>query len=149
MGATSPTLDPLQVADHLRPAVLRTARRLRREQQDLGVSATQVSLLGAIRTNPGIGHGELAAREGITPAALSTQIDRLEGAGYLTREREAQADRRRVGLRLTESGAALLAEVRSRRTAWLATHLARLDAPDLATIDAAASLLLTMLEEAA
>lgn len=129
--------EPLAIANRLRPVVLRINRQLRRELRDLDISGIQISLLAAIRQDPGIGLTDLAAQERMTTASLSTHIDRLEGARLVTRSRGESTDRRRVGVRITPHGETLLETVRSRRTSWLAEGLEVLSAGDLAAIDAA------------
>jgi DNA-binding MarR family transcriptional regulator len=128
--------DPLAVANQLRPALLRLARELRQETEQLGVTSRQVTLLWLIRNNPGMSLRELAAEERISAPALSGHVDRLEKAGLLARVRD-EADRRRVGLSLTEEGERLLRRVRARRTTWLAERLRGLDDDELAAIEAA------------
>ena len=95
--------DPLAVANELRPVLLRLARELRKETEQLGITSRQVTLLWLVRVNPGMSLRELAAEEGISAPALSGHVDRLEKAGLLARVRD-DADRRRVGLELTEEG---------------------------------------------
>src|SRR4051812_33626332 len=129
-------IDTLAVADRLRPVLLRVGRELRREAREVGVSPEQVSLLVAIKYAPGIGVRELAARERVSPPALSNHIDRLERDGLVMRSASA-SDRRRVGLTLTEEGQRVLRKVRSRRTAWLVQRLGQLSADELAAIEAA------------
>ena len=128
--------DPLAVANELRPVVLRLARELRRETDQMGVTSRQVTLLWLIRLNPGMSLRELAAEERISAPALSGHVDRLEKAGLLARVRH-QGDRRRVGLTLTDEGERLLKRVRARRTTWLADRLRALDADDIEAIEAA------------
>src|SRR5689334_13492891 len=70
--------DPVAVANRLRPVLLQLARQLRREVHPLGVTGGQVTLLVAIKRNPGIGVRELAAQEGISGAGMSGHVDRLE-----------------------------------------------------------------------
>ncbi|MGI8974813.1 MAG: MarR family winged helix-turn-helix transcriptional regulator [Gaiella sp.] len=118
------------LADDLRPALLRLARELRKETEQLGVTSRQVTLLWLVRGRPGTSLRELAAEEGISAPSLSGHVDRLERLGLLERVR-ATDDRRRVGLRLTPEGNKLLRRVRSRRTTWLAERLSRLDADEL------------------
>lgn len=124
------------VAADLRPVLLRLARELRKETEQLGVTARQATLLWLVKRSPGLSLAELAAEEGISPPALSGHVDRLERAGLLERVRSKE-DRRRVGLRLTEEGARLLRRVRARRTTWLAARLRELEPAELAAIDAA------------
>ncbi len=129
--------DPLHVANRLRPVLLRLSRQLRRETHAAGLTGGQASLLAAIHGHPDFGVNALAAHEGMTAASISGHIDRLEAAGLVERVRSDEGDRRRVGLRVTRAGVRALEDVRRRRTAWLARRLERLDAADLARLDAA------------
>jgi len=140
------TIDAVAVADRLRPVLLKLSRELRREARRLGVTAGQVSLLGVIKYRPGIGVNELAELERITPAGMSTQVERLVRAGYVERT-PSERDRRRVGLALTEDGRRLLRRVRSRRTVWLAERLGKLTAPELAALATAVEPLALLLDE--
>ena len=97
--------DPLAVANELRPVLLRLARELRKETEQLGVTSRQVTLLWLIRGNPGLSLRELAAEEGISAPALSGHVDRLEKAGLIERVRD-EDDRRRVGLDADRRGRA-------------------------------------------
>src|SRR5918992_5670459 len=95
------TLSPELVADDLRPVLLRLARELRKETEQLGVTARQATLLWLVKRRPGLSLAELAAEEGISPPALSGYVDRLERAGLLERVRPSK-DRPRVGAPLTD-----------------------------------------------
>ena len=128
--------DPLAVANELRPVLLRLARELRQETEQLGVTSRQVTLLWLIRANPGLSLRELAAEERISAPALSGHVDRLETAGLIERVRD-ESDRRRVGLTLTAEGDRLLKRVRARRTTWLAERLRGLDDDELVALDRA------------
>ena len=140
------TLSPELVADNLRPVLLRLARELRKETEQLGVTARQSTLLWLVKRSPGLSLAELAAEEGISPPALSGHVDRLERAGLLERVRSTE-DRRRVGLRLTDEGMKLMRRIRARRTTWLAGRLQGLEPAELETIDAAIPALQRVLEE--
>jgi DNA-binding MarR family transcriptional regulator len=128
------TLSPELVADDLRPVLLRLARELRKETEQLGVTARQATLLWLVKRSPGLSLAELAAEEGISPPALSGYVDRLERAGLLERVRSTE-DRRRVGLRLTEDGVKLMRRIRARRTTWLAERLQRLEPAELEAVE--------------
>ena len=130
------TLSPELVAADLRPVVLRLARGLRKETEQVGITARQATLLWLIRRSPGLSLAELAAEEDISPPALSGHVDRLEAAGLVERIRSGK-DRRRVGLRLTESGSELLRRVRARRTTWLAERMGSLTPDELEAIETA------------
>jgi DNA-binding MarR family transcriptional regulator len=146
LRATTVSADPLAVANRLRPVLLQLARELRREVHPLGVTGGQVSLLVSIRRSPGMGVRELAAKEGVSPAAMSRHVTRLERAGLLHRIAGAGGDRRRVSLELTPEAERVLKLVRSRRTAWLVARLKTLDVEALRSIDDAIEPLRTLIE---
>ena len=90
------------------------ARRMR-------MHPTDVSAMSHIAASDGrLGPRELSGRLGITPAAMTDVVDRLEAAGHLQRRRDT-TDRRRVCLVPTESA---VSEVRGQ----LRRLLDRLDA---------------------
>lgn len=130
------TLSAEDVAADLRPVLLRLARGLRKETEQMGITARQATLLWLIKRSPGLSLAELAAEDDISPPALSGNVDRLEAAGLVERVRSSD-DRRRVGLRLTEQGAQLLRRVRARRTTWLAGRMRSLSPEELDAIGAA------------
>jgi DNA-binding MarR family transcriptional regulator len=138
--------DPVTVANRLRPVLLQLNRQLRRELAPLGITGGQAALLHLIRRHPGICVRELARLEGVSAAAMSTALTRLEAAGLLRRTR-SHADRRRVGLELTDDGQRVLRSARSRRTAWLAARLKRLTAEELDAIDRVIDPLSRLLDE--
>jgi DNA-binding MarR family transcriptional regulator len=140
------TLEPLAVANRLRPALLKLARELRRESHALGVTGGQVSLLIQIHRHRGIGVRDLASLERMSPAAMSGYVDRLERAGLVHKTRDPN-DRRRQGLSITPEGERVLRSVKSRRTAWLAARLDHLTPAELEALDAAVEPLLALLED--
>jgi len=139
-------LDPVTVANGLRPTLFHLNRRLRKELAPLGITGGQAALLWAIRSNPGIGVRELAEREGVSPPAMTAYVDRLEAGGLVARRR-SERDRRRVELALTDDGVRVLRSARSRRTAWLAARLKRLEPDELAAVEAALPALRRLLED--
>jgi DNA-binding MarR family transcriptional regulator len=139
-------IDVGEVAERLRPALLRLARELRKESDALGITSSQATLLWQVREHPGVTLGELAALERITAPSLSAHVDRLERAVLLERVRSS-VDRRRVGLQLTPEGSRRLRQVRARRTTWLAERLSALDDADLEALDRALGPLAALLGE--
>ena len=137
--------DPVLLANRLRPVLHKLSRHLRRETHSLGVTGGQISLLAEIRRSPGIGVRELAALERMSSPGMSKYVARLEQAGLV--RRTTAADRRRVGLELTEEGQRVLRSVRSRRTAWLAARLRGLEPDELAAVEAAVEPLSRLLGE--
>jgi DNA-binding MarR family transcriptional regulator len=134
----------VSVADSLRPTLLHLGRELRRERI-AGVSPHQVSLLVTIKYSPGVTVGQLAVDDKVSTAAMSKRISRLERDGLVART-PSEADRRCVGLTLTDEGQRTLRRVRSRRTAWLASRLSALTPEELAAVAAAAGPLARLLE---
>ena len=132
------------LANRLRPVLLRLARELRREVHSLGVTGGQVTLLVQIKSTPGITASELAERERVSAPGMSGHITRLENAGLIQRTRAA--DRRRIGLTLTDAGERVLVDVKRRRTAWLAEHLKTLTRDERESIEAALPALEKLLE---
>lgn len=145
--AATHDVDAMAIADRLRPTLLRLGRELRRERI-AGVSSQQVGLLVAIKYGPGVTVGELAAGERVSTAAMSKRVSRLERDGLVART-PSPADRRRVGLTLTEIGHRTLRRVRSRRTAWLANRLGALTPAELAAVGAAVEPLARIADEEA
>ena len=142
------TTDSIKVANELRPTLLHLNRRLRKELTPLGITGGQASLLWAIRSNAGIGVRELAEREGVSAPAMTAYVDRLEARSLVVRRRSGR-DRRRVELALTDEGLRILRSARSRRTAWLAARLERLDPDELVAVEAALPALRRLLEDGA
>ncbi len=135
------------MANRLRPVLLRISRELRREAHAFGVTGSQATLLAVVKRHRRIGLGKLAAGEGVSPAAMSKHVDRLEAAGLVARAPGASGDRRRVEIELTAEGERVLRRVRSHRTAWLAARLDQLGPRDLAAIDEAIEPLAALLAE--
>ncbi len=131
-----PAESPSDLANELRPILVRLGRELRKETAQLGVTGGQVTLLYLISEHPGIGVGELAEHERIATPTASGLVDRLERAKLIERLR-SQTDRRRVGLTITAAGRRKLVAVRARRTVWLTERLQRLEASERAAIEAA------------
>ena len=116
--------ESVDLANDLRPILLRIVRHLRAETHARGITGGQVSLLVAIEFHPGMTAHELAEREGLSAPGVSGHLARLEGQKLISRERTS--DRRRVGLYLTGEGRRVLATVREQRTSWLASRIEEL-----------------------
>ncbi|TML50676.1 MAG: MarR family transcriptional regulator [Actinobacteria bacterium] len=111
MPALATATDPVTVANRLRPVLLKLNRHLRREIHSLGVTGGQASLLFTIQRRPGIGVRELAALERMSAPGMSKYVGRLEAAGLIVRE-PSDADRRRIGLRVSPEGERVLRSVK-------------------------------------
>jgi DNA-binding MarR family transcriptional regulator len=67
----------------------------------LGIHRTDLGLLDVLQLGGRMSAGELARRGGLSPAAVTAALDRLERAGYVRRVRD-ERDRRRVLVEVTE-----------------------------------------------
>jgi DNA-binding MarR family transcriptional regulator len=77
----------------------------------MGINRTDGRCLDVIDVNGGrMTAGDLAAKAGLSPGAVTTVIDRLEQAGYARRVADAD-DRRRVLVELTPLASELTAEL--------------------------------------
>ena len=139
--STSPT----ELAAHLRLAVARTSRRLRREA-DAGLSATLTAALATVERHGPLTPSELASRERIQRPTATRLIARLEDDGLVTRTADP-ADGRSSLIAISDGGRALLHDARTRKDAFLARRLRDLPAEDRATLARAAVLLERLLEE--
>ena len=117
-----------QVADRLLEIVPRVTRRLRREMRAHGTTGLTVAQLRALiylRREPGAGLSALADHLGMSLPATSTLTQRLVTAGLIDRS-DDPAERRRIRLELTPTGADHLAQAQAAVRGWLATELAAL-----------------------
>ena len=137
--------DALDLANDLRPVLLRLNRHLRRELAPLGITAGQAALLHAIDTGVAVGVRELAERERLSRPRVTAAVDRLESLGLVSRTR-SEVDRRRVELAVTAEGRRIRRSARRRRTVWLAARLAQLDEAERTSVANALPALERLLE---
>ena len=133
------------LADRLRLAVTRLARRLR-QHADVAVSPTQLAVLATLERRGLITLGELAAAERVQPPTITAAVARLEAAGFVGRRADPD-DRRVARAAITPAGKSLLAGSRSAKAAYLARRLAPLTPDERATLIEAVGLLERMLED--
>lgn len=134
-----------EVAPRLRLVVMRLARRLR-QQVEGPITPSQISALHSIEHLEPVTLGELAAAERVQPPTMTRIVAALEENAFVIREVDA-ADRRIARLRLTPQGRRSIERSRTRRTAYLAARLRRLDDDELLALERALPLLERMLEQ--
>src|SRR3954471_14563941 len=135
----------ISLSAHLRVVIVRTARRLRQEAgTDLSPSLT--AALSTVERHGPMTPSELASRERIQRPTPTRVVARLADEGLVERTRDPQ-DGRSALVSATPAARALLAELRTRKTAFLAERLEALDPDDLAVLDRAADILEGMLGE--
>lgn len=96
-----------QILTALRRVTRAVDRYSRQLAQNHGLTGPQALVMREAQRNPGIGMGELSKRISLSQATVTDIVKRLETRGLLMRQRDGQ-DKRRVTLRLTEQGAALM-----------------------------------------
>ena len=138
-------LDSPELAARLRLVLNRLARRLRTQTpKDLSPSLT--SALVTVELKGPITLGELARCERVTPPSVTRMAAALERLGLVRRERDA-ADRRFARVSLTPDGRRTVQRTRTRKTAYLAKKLRRLDQAELAVLREALPVLERLLED--
>jgi DNA-binding MarR family transcriptional regulator len=133
------------LASHLRLTIARTARRLRQEG-GTALSPSMTAALATIECHGPMTPSEFAARERIQRPTATRVIARLEELGLIGRTADPQ-DRRSSLVSVTPEATELLAEQRTRKTAFLAERLDGLEAEDRAALERAADVLERMLAE--
>ena len=145
IAASDTPLDDPETAARLRLVLNRLARRLRSQTpHDLSPSLT--SALVTIELRGPISLGELARCERVTPPSVTRMAAALERLGLVRRERDA-ADRRFARVSLTAEGRRMVQRTRTRKTAYLAKKLRRLDQAELAVLREALPVLERLLED--
>jgi DNA-binding MarR family transcriptional regulator len=130
---TSPARDVDAVADRLHSAAIHLLRRLRTEDEALGISAPRLSALSVLVFSGPMRIGELAQLEQVEPPTMTRLVDGLARAGYVAREPDPD-DARAVRVLATDAGVAALTEGRRRRVEAFASLLGSLPSRDLASL---------------
>lgn len=113
----------LHDAAQLRQAIMALVRRLRQHSEGGDLPVAQMFLLSRIeRLGEGTTPSELAVQEGLRLPNLSALLTTLENQGYVVRYQTPE-DKRRIIVRLTPQGRAILIEDRNRRERWLASAI--------------------------
>lgn len=130
---TSPTREVGRVADRLHSAAIHLLRRLRVEDEALGISAPRLSVLSVLVFAGPKRIGELARLEQVEPPTISRLVDGLVRDGLAMREPDPD-DARAVRVRATPTGARTLRRGRARRVETLRNRLATLSPTELAAL---------------
>jgi DNA-binding MarR family transcriptional regulator len=131
---------PPVVADRVHSAAIHLLRRLRKQDEALGLTAARMSALSVVVFGGPVTIGRLAEAEQVTGPTVTRLLAGMERDGLLRRTRDTD-DRRVVWIKATPKGTRLLQEGRRRRIAALAAELAALDPADLALLARAAELI--------
>jgi DNA-binding MarR family transcriptional regulator len=133
-----------ELAARLHSAALHLLRRLAQEDRATGVSAPRLSALSVLVFGGPRTIGALAAIEGVTPPTMTRLVAAMVADGLVDRLNDA-SDRRVVRVEATTTGRSLLLAGRDRRVATLAAMLKPLSSKERRRLDAAASIMESML----
>ena len=136
----SPPGDLSSLADDLHSAAIRLLRRVRREDEAVGLSAARLSALSVVVFGGPVRISALARAEQVQTPTMTPVVAALERDGLITREVDP-SDARAVILRATAKGSRLMAEGRRLRVANLADALRPLGIDERATLRKAAAIL--------
>jgi len=118
------------VADRLHSAAIHLLRRLRAEDDALGISPPRLSALSVVVFTGPLQIGALAAAEGVAAPTMTRLVDGLERDGLVARDPDPH-DGRAVVIRATAKGTRVLRRGRARRVETLARGLRSLEPAEL------------------
>jgi DNA-binding MarR family transcriptional regulator len=130
----------IPVADRLHSAAIHLLRRIRAADAETGLTAPRLSALSVVVFAGPQTLSALAAAEQVRLPTMTRLVQGLERDGLVARAFDPD-DRRRVVIRPTARGAAILRAGRARRVARLAESLEHLPSKDLACLCRAAEVL--------
>jgi DNA-binding MarR family transcriptional regulator len=134
------------IADRLHSAAIHLLRRLRVEDEALGISAPRLSVLSVLVFVGPKRIGELARVEQVEPPTMTRLIDGLVRDGLAVREADPM-DARAVRVRATPAGRRRLERGRARRLARLEAALRDLSQDELRALGGGVDVLERVLGE--
>ena len=148
MTKTAPDTTLTDSAARLRLAIVRTARRLRQEAVGTGgeLTPTSTSALASVERHGPLTPSELAEIERVKRPTATRTLRNLLEAGLVDRTPDP-ADGRSALVSVNPAGRERLRRLRGRKNAYLARRMRDLSAADLETLERAAAILETILEE--
>jgi len=124
------------LADRLHSLAIHLLRRIRRGDDESGLSAPRLSALSVIIYRGPISLTELAKAESVTAPTMTRLVQALVRAGLVERSVD-ETDNRVVLLRTTAAGRQTLDVARANRLAALEELLRRLDSDEAALVERA------------
>jgi len=122
-----------ELADQLRPRLLRLSQAMRRDTQRLPVSIAQGAVLSLLHRGPQ-SVGDLARAEGVRPPSMTQIVNRMEELGWVSRSGAAV---RGSQVEITALGRTISAQVNRERIALLAERVDGLSAEERDVLRAA------------
>ena len=142
--ARSLTPEALSVADRLHSAAIHLLRRVRKQDVATGEGPARLSALSVLVFGGPKTLSELAAAEQVKPPTMSRMVAGL-ARDKLVEIAFDPSDARRMQIRATDKGNAILQQGRERRIAYLASHLERLTPEELRALGSAVEILTGLL----
>jgi DNA-binding MarR family transcriptional regulator len=128
------------LADRLHSLAIHLLRRIRRGDEEVGLSAPRLSALSVIVYRGPLSLTELAKAESVTAPTMTRLVHALVQAGLVEKKNDAR-DNRVVLLRVTTAGRKTLDAARAKRLAALQALLQRLAPDQQAEVDRAVDIL--------
>ena len=135
------------IANRLHSAAIHLLRRLRRQDEAMGLSQARASALSVVVFGGPVTIGDLAHAEHVSAPTMTRLVIGMERDGLVRRQSDA-SDGRIVWLKPTTKGTRILHEGRRRRVAALAEQLATLTERDRQTLASASQILERLLRAA-
>ena len=118
--------NPETLADQLHSAAIGLLRRLRREDDAIGITSPRLSALSVVVFGGPLTLGQLAAAEQVKPPTMTRIVTGLEQDGLVQRRPDA-SDGRLTQIHATAKGRRILTAGRARRVETLAAAVRSLD----------------------
>lgn len=128
------------VADRLHSAAIHLLRRVRTQDDAMGLTAPLASALSVVVFGGPVTLGALAKAEQVRPPTITRVVTQLERLGLVVREADSE-DGRIQRVRATAKGRKVLEAGRARRVASITVLLEALPPVQLATLERAAELM--------
>jgi DNA-binding MarR family transcriptional regulator len=126
--------NPETLADQLHSAAIGLLRRLRREDDAIGITSPRLSALSVVVFGGPLTLGQLAAAEQVKPPTMTRIVTGLEGDGFVQRRPDA-SDGRLTQIHATAKGRRILTAGRARRVETLAAAVRSLDRQSRARLE--------------
>jgi len=137
-----------EIAQQLHSVAIHLLRRLRRADDQMGLSGPRASALSVLVFGGPTSLAQLAKAEQVKPPTMARLVDALEAAGLARRDVD-KSDLRAVRIRATAKGRKLLLEGRARRLRQLTKLLEGATAAEQAALADAVSTLQRLLQQPA
>jgi DNA-binding MarR family transcriptional regulator len=139
---------PGEIAQQLHSVAIHLLRRLRRTDDQMGLSGPRASALSVLVFGGPTSLAQLAKAEQVKPPTMARLVDALEAAG-LARRAVDRSDLRAVRIQATAKGRKLLLEGRARRLRQLTQMLEATTKAEQAALADAVSTLQRLLKQSA